>query len=67
MIRPSGEEKSPVAVSCLVGFSGLLRNVLFASMAASTRYSPLALGLAVWSQGVMGFEVCADHLMYFGI
>ena len=47
MIVTSGEEKASVAVSCLMGCSGSLRNVLFMSMAASTRYSSLALGLAV--------------------
>ena len=41
-----------VAGSCLVGCSGSLRNVLFAFMAVSKRYYPLALGLAVWSQAV---------------
>ena len=48
----SGEEKAPVAGSGLVGCSGSLRNVLFASMAVSTGYSPLVFGLAVWSQAV---------------
>ena len=37
-----------MAGSCLVGCSGSLRNALF----ASTRYLPLTLGLAVWSQAV---------------
>ena len=52
MIVASGEEKSPVAGSCLVGCSGSLRNVLFTSMEAFTRYLPLALGLAAWSHAV---------------
>ena len=49
MFITSGEEKAPVAVSCLVGCSGSLRKVLFVSMAVFTRYSSLVLGLAVWS------------------
>ena len=51
-IVTSGEEKAPVAGSCLVGYSGSLRNVMFASMIAFTRYSPLALVLDVWSHAV---------------
>ena len=48
----SGKEKAPFAGYCLMGCYGPLRNVLFGSMTASTRYSPLALGLSVWSNAV---------------
>ena len=52
MVVSSGEEIAPVAGSYLVGCSGSLRNVLFASMAMFTRCSPLVLGLSVLSQAV---------------
>ena len=51
-IVASGEEKASVDGFCPEGCSESLRNVLLSSMAAFTRYSPLALGLAVWSQAV---------------
>ena len=51
-IVTSGEEKAPIAGSCLMDWSGSLRNVLFTSIAAFTRYSSLAFGLAFWSRGV---------------
>ena len=51
-IVTSGEENEPVAGSCLVGCIWSLKNVLFGSMAVFIRYSPLSLGLSVWSQAV---------------
>ena len=44
--------EAPVAGSCLVGCSGSLGNVQFASKAACAISSPRVLGLAVWSQAV---------------
>ena len=52
MIVTSGEVKASVAASFLVGCSGSIRNVLLTSMAASTRHSPIALWLAIWTQAV---------------
>ena len=51
-IIPSGEDKAPVVGSCLVGCTWSLNNVLFAIVTELTRYSPLALELAVWSKDV---------------
>ena len=51
-IVTSGEEKAHVVQMRLVGCSGSLRNAMFASMAAFTRYSSVALKLAVWSLAV---------------
>ena len=57
-IVTSGEEKAPVAGFCLVGCSGLLRNVLFSSMI----YMIFASSIGISSGGVMDVDVISDHL-----